>query len=126
MNPAAIALVGAITMYIPHGPVTFCGHYVDQIKDPWFALPVSTHGIEWECGDVIVVWADGASHIGYALDAGPFGAYCVRQLDGSCPPIAVDVPKQHTWFPGLSTTGYVDNVSAMQREWQERQGRNVY
>ena len=105
MTPA-IALV-AITMYIPRGPVTFCGQQVADIAVPWVAMPYSQHGITWECGDRVGVMIDGQVRVYTALDTGPFGAYCVRQLDGTCPPIAADIPQQHKPFPGLSAVGRV-------------------
>ena len=118
-----LALV-AITMYHPaaYGPITYCGTYCGTyVADapPWVAVPV-----EWyesglvSCGDRIGILADGEVHILLALDAGPFGSHCVRQLDGSCPPIAADVPDAHAWFPGLSTTGRVWSVTRLQEVWE--------
>ena len=116
MNTLAVL---AITMYVPHTNLLYCGEFVSDQTEPWFALPVSEHGITWECGDRICVDADGARHCGWAKDAGPFGRFCVLQLDGTCPRIAVDVPEAWAWFEGLSTTGQVWNVSAVRREWEQ-------
>lgn len=108
----------AITMYLLHSSVLFCGVTVTETTGIWFALPVSEHGITWECGDRICIDAGGERHCGDALDGGPFGSYCVRQLDGTCPRIAADVPQPHAWFEGLSTVGKVWNVTELQREWE--------
>jgi len=96
----------AITWYAGEyvGQPLFCGGIYTDTTGPWFALPISTHGIDWQCGDLWCVYADGAEHCAPARDAGPFGKHCVIQPDGSCPPIAVDVPQPWVWFPGLSTT----------------------
>lgn len=119
----AFALVVSITMYIPHGPVTFCGQMVDEMASPWVAMPYRDHGITWQCGDSIGLWSDGKLHVYPALDTGPFGAFCVMQPDGTCPSIAADVPEPWTWFGGTSTTGRVFNMTEKRLEFERRAGR---
>jgi hypothetical protein len=57
-----------------------------------------------------------------ALDRIAPGDWYVIQPDGTCAPIAADLPEMHAWFEGLSTTGRVWNVSELQREWEARAG----
>lgn len=114
--------VVALTVYA--GPYVnqplYCGGVYTTTTAPWVAMPIRDYGITWECGDTIGILADGEVRTFLALDAGPFGAYCVMQPDGSCPEIGADVPKPHWWKPGkLSTIGMVYNVSALQRVWEQ-------
>jgi len=103
LTPLAI---WAITVYAGQyvGQPLFCGGIYTDTTGPWFALPIETHGTDWQCGDLWCVWADGEEHCAPARDSGPFGNYCVVQPDGTCPRIAVDVPQPWAWFGGLSTT----------------------
>jgi hypothetical protein len=118
------AALVAITVYAGQyvGQPLYCGGFYDAVTVPWVAMPVSQHGVTWECGDVIGIWDGGEIRTFVALDAGPFGRHCVEQPDGGCLPIAVDVPAPHAWFDGLSTTGRVWNVTELQREWTRRAG----
>ena len=111
----------AVTMYLLHTSVLFCDVVVDADTPPWIAMPVSQHGITWQCGDRIAVNDGDVTRYFTALDAGPFGAHCVLQPGGDCLPIAADVPEPWAWFDGLSTVGRVWNVSKLQREWSQFQ-----
>ena len=87
-----IALVGIATAYAgPYvGQPLYCGGTYDLQADPWIALPL---GDDWRCGDTVRLrFEDGSTLMARAMDTGPFGAFCVRQVDGTCPPIIVDVP----------------------------------
>jgi hypothetical protein len=117
----ALAIL-AITMYIPHTDVLYCGGYVSETTIPWVAKPVNS---DWECGEKVGIWySDGTIGVYTVLDAGPFDDYCVRQPDGTCPPIAFDVPLQWWHWTGISTTAVrVWSVTDVQEEFERRAGR---
>lgn len=123
MTNLALVVTVAVTMYIPHTDVLFCGGLVSQQTGPWVAMPYRDLGVTWECGDDIGIWADGELHVYPAKDTGPFGRFCVRQLDGSCPSIAADVPEPWAWFGGTSTLGRVFNMERKREEFERRAGR---
>ena len=111
----------AVTMYAGQyvGQSTFCGAmYGDGI-----ALPIETHGTEWECGNLIAIWTEdrnGQERFTFAraLDAGPFGNHCVMQPDGFCASIVADVPI-NLWPHGSDTSArvtYWQNITAKARE----------
>ena len=110
----------ALTIYAgPYvGQPLFCGGYYDDASPPWVAMPYRDLGVTWECGDRIGILADGELRVFTAMDAEPFGAYCVMQPDGECLGIGADVPKHLAWFYG-STTGRVWNVTWMQKVWEQ-------
>lgn len=107
----------AITWYAGQyvGEPLYCGGYYDATQPPWAAAPLDRG---WECGDVAHVRIDGVLYEYEILDFGPFGDNCVMQLDGTCPPIGLDIPRMHAPFDGLSTVGQVWNQSAREREWE--------
>ena len=91
------------------------GLIYDEAAAPWVALPVSEHGITWECGDLVYVGGVDAngepwSLLARALDAGPLAGYCVEMPaeEGAmtaplqCVPIGVDVPAPFAPFAGTS------------------------
>ena len=89
---------------------------------PWVALPVEDYqsGRVW-CGDLMLIrfhLSDGTTSIllARAYDAGPFASYCVRQADGSCPSIGVDVPVY--FWPGEGTSAWAEvvDLTAVARE----------
>ena len=108
------------TMYASQGQGTFCG----VIYGDGIALPVETHGTEWQCGDLIAVWTkgrDGQEHfiLARAVDAGPFGNHCVMQPNGFCASIVIDVP-ENLWQHGSDTSArvtYWQNVTAKARQY---------
>jgi hypothetical protein len=82
-------------------------------------MPVETYGTEWQCGDKIGVYDGEKVRVFAALDAGPFGAFCVRQLDGTCYPIVADIPEPHWWGGSdISMPARVWNVTEVQRVWE--------
>jgi hypothetical protein len=88
----------------------FCGGVYGDIGVAWdFAVNGG------QCGDIIRIVAAGRTVDAPALDSGRFGLHCVRQLDGTCPRIAVDVPHHMAWWRGTSTTGRVWNLSERAR-----------
>lgn len=104
MQELAIATIIA-TMYAgPYvGMPLYCSTpqnplFFDDTTPSWLALPVEDYvSGAVECGDPYEITfhlPDGTTQtkVLLALDAGPFSKYCVRQADGSCPHIAVDVP----------------------------------
>lgn len=114
---------GAITVYGGEfvGQPLFCSTvshplYYDSVTPPWLALPISTFGTDWQCGDLIYIPGHGTYR---ALDAGPFGDHCVATGD-QCLPIRADMPAIHADWEGISTTGSVINLSAVHRECQAR------
>ena len=106
-------IVVAITMYtatIGVDPL-YCGRYYGDVGVAW---DFAENG--GRCGDTIEIRTlDGEIYRFPALDSGAFGRHCVRQLDGSCPRIAVDVPHHLAWFDGLSTLAHVENISERAR-----------
>ena len=117
-------MVGAGTVYdVPYlGRPLFCSTldhplFYDSATPPWVALPV---GQVWQCGDLILVREhreDGTTRslVAHVLDAGPFDRFCVRQPDGTCPPIVVDVPRMHATWDALSAQVEVINLSEIRR-----------
>jgi len=100
----------------PARPLSFSPH-----TDPWVAFPVERYQSgEVQCGDWIVVkFPSGQRLYARAWDAGGFGAYCVRQHDGSCPSIEMGIPS--IWWPmGKQTSSFVDytNLSAARRAFR--------
>ena len=92
--------------------------YYSPSTPPWIALPVEDYQSgKVQCGDLMYIrfkLSDGSTStlMARALDAGPFASYCVRQLDGSCPSIAADVPVY--WWPveGISAWAEVIDLTA--------------
>lgn len=107
-----------VTMYLLHSSLLFCGEVVTPDTEPWLAMPYQDYGVTWECGDRIGVFDGEKVRVFTALDAGPFGRFCVEQPTGTCLPIAADIPEPWAWFPGLSTTGRVWNVSKVRERWE--------
>jgi len=102
----------------PHTGALYCGGYSDTVGVPFVALPVSQYDHAWQCGDLVYLRLEsGDTLMARAMDAGPFGDNCVVQRDGSCAPIAVDVPAAF-WPLGeqLSVGVEVYNFGAMARE----------
>ena len=99
------------------GQPLYCGGIYDESTEPWVALPIQDE--TWECGDLIFLrFENGDTLMARALDAGPFGDNCVMQVDGSCAPIAVDVP-HHLWpADGLSASVCMTNITARLRAGQ--------
>jgi hypothetical protein len=109
-----------VTMYLLHSSLLFCGEVVTPDTVPWVAMPVETYGVEWQCGDRIAIYDGVQVRVFTALDAGPFGRFCVRQPSGECYPIAADVPEPWAWFPGLSTTAKdVYSLEPIRERWEE-------
>ncbi|MCK5643047.1 MAG: hypothetical protein KAJ19_19725 [Gammaproteobacteria bacterium] len=118
---------GAVTVYAepyigerlfcstPQNPLTY-----DQATQPWVALPFDKYGIDWLCGDLILLRTPTGSIMARALDTGPFGGYCVAQGDGECLKIVADVPIYWATWPGLFSPGEVINLSAVARECKAR------
>ena len=70
------------------GRETYCG----MPYGSGIALPVETHGTEWQCGDLMYIrFEDGLTLMARATDAGPFGYHCVMS-SGDCLPIVADIP----------------------------------
>ena len=95
-------MIVSITMYTGTiGAPLFCGGTYDPAQS-WVAWDFAVNG--GQCDDIIrITTLDGTVYEEPARDSGKFGHHCVRQLDGTCPRIAVDVPQHLAWFPGLST-----------------------
>lgn len=113
MMPAA--LHGTITWYVAAiGTVLFCGGTYDP-AEAWLAMPVEAYESgEVRCGDMFAVWTDGYLRYLPALDAGPFGAYCV--MDGEeCVPIVADLPRHVFPSKGLSRRAYVVNSERLRK-----------
>lgn len=95
----------------------------DDAAPAWVALPVSEHGISWQCGDLVYLSGVDAkgqpwSLMARALDAGPLARYCVEMEEG-CAPIAADIPQPWAPFDGLSARVFVFvNFSAAARAVQ--------
>lgn len=130
MIPALVAqytVAGALTVYAePYvGRPLFCSTpevplYYAPTTSPWVALPFRDYGITWQCGDLIYLrFANGDTLMARALDAGPFGAYCVMQPDGECLDIVADMPIYWT-DAKLSMVGEAINISAVARACRER------
>lgn len=116
MIPLVIATVYA-GQYI--GQPLYCGGVYAETTEPWVALRIQDD--TWRCGDLIHLSgtdADGNewSLTARAMDAGPFGDYCVI-LGDECVPIVVDVPQFLAPFVGLSSVVRVYNVTKQCREW---------
>ena len=117
------ALLGIATYYagIYVGNPLYCSTpaaplYYEASTAPWVALPYREYNVTWACGEP--VYLEGVDATGKhwtlfarAWDTGPFGAYCVRQPDGTCPPIVVDVPKHLAPFAGMSSRVTVRNMA---------------
>lgn len=92
-----------VVTWYPHVGVTYCGQLTAEMAEPWLAAPLAAFERgDVACGDLVGLWtegSDGERHYTQARiqDAGPFGAYCVRQPDGACWPIRYDVPE--VWWP---------------------------
>lgn len=121
MNALALAVV-AVTMYIPHTDVLYCGGLVSEQVRPWVAMPV---GGPWKCGEEIAIWyEDGEIEFYVIADGGPFINNCVMQVDGECLPIAFDVASPWWHRPGISARAVkVWSVTAKKLELEERAGR---
>jgi hypothetical protein len=119
MRILLVALTIATWYTGPAGAPLFCGGVYADTTAPWVALPVETWGEEWQCGDLIYIsFGQGDALMVRAMDAGPFGNRCVLQVDGTCAPIVVDVPR-HLWprsMEGWSAGVQVVNVTAQVRE----------
>jgi len=103
----------AVTYYTATlGAPLFCGGYYGEIG---VAVPEFS---PWQCGDPIMIDADGKQFVYPVADRGRFDNNCVMQLNGTCLPIAVDVPEHLKWFDGMSTVGRVWNLSERAR-WRE-------
>ena len=92
MECSLITLVGIATAYAgPYvGQPLYCGGTYSLDTVPWVALPLEA---TWLCGDPVRLrFEDGTILKTRAMDTGPFGAFCVQQPSGACPPIIVDVP----------------------------------
>ena len=75
-----------------------CGHTLTPNTEPWVAVPDPSL-----CGHLFYIrFTDGSTLLARALDTGPFSNHCVSQPDGDCYPILLDIPAQHSPFPGLS------------------------
>jgi len=101
--------VGVVTWYLAAtGSPLYCGGEYG-VGGAWLAVPVEQYRSgEVRCGDLFAVWADGDLRYLPALDAGPFGAYCV--MDGEdCHPIVADLPRHVYAGPGLSQPAYIIN-----------------
>lgn len=93
-------LVGVVTFYTATtygGQPLYCGGTYAESTEPWVALQRREVGYSWECGDLIAIYFEDADEVllARAMDAGPFGGYCVVYSDG-CLPIVADVP-EHLW-----------------------------
>lgn len=113
MNTTLVTLViltGVVTRYDaePTDPLK-CGGEYGTVSGPWIALDIRGLGWLWECRVTAMLLIDGYPPMQVTvLDSGRFGRHCVRQLDGSCPPIVGDLPTRHAPFaPDLSARGTV-------------------
>lgn len=88
------------------------------------AVPISWYeqGIV-ECGEKIGLLIAGEVYVSSAMDAIAPGDWYVIQPDGVWLPIYADLPEWHAPFKGLSTTGRIWSVTALQEAWTERAGR---
>lgn len=111
---------GVVTLYVAAvGMPLFCGAEYDTAT-PWLALPIERYeNGEVACGDLFAVWSDGQLLWLPALDAGPFGAYCVRDGD-RCPAIVADLPEHVFAWPGLSRQAYLVYAQPV-RDMMERE-----
>ena len=82
--------------------------YYSPETTPFIALPVEDYQSgAVRCGAPYHIrFADGSTLTARAYDAGPFSRFCVRQADGSCPSIGVDVPVY--WWPVEGISGWVE------------------
>jgi len=105
-----IVLTGVITRYdaAPTDPLK-CGGEYGTVDTPWIALDIQGMGLTWECGDTALLLFEGHPPMRVAvLDSGRFGRHCVKQSDGSCPPIVGDLPTRYAPFaPDLSARGAI-------------------
>ena len=113
------------TMYLgPVGGPLYCStpanplSFTTQQPIKWIALPVEDYQSgAVACGDLhYLKFADGSTLMARALDAGPFAMYCVKQPDGSCPSIGVDVPGYFWPVNGTSATVEMYNIGRWARE----------
>ena len=127
MTPA-FALV-AITTYagVYVGQPLYCDTWdtdltysADTVK--WVAMPDAFWDAGGQCWDDVVLMIDGKVYVRKALDRVQHGDWYVTQASGVLLPLGADWPAFDAPFEGLSTTGYVDNGSAREREWAEREG----
>lgn len=118
-----------VTMYggsFEGGPL-FCSTPSEPLffstdTQPWIALPIEdfTSG-KVMCGDLYYLrFENGQTLMARALDAGPFAMYCVRQVDGSCPSIRMDVPVYFWPVDGISAWVEAYPISQWAREWGMR------
>jgi len=101
--------VGVITWYIAAaGSPLYCGGEYDPGAS-WLAVPVEHYQSgEITCGDLFALWTEGELLYLPARDAGPFGAYCVRDGE-ACVDIVADLPRHVYAGPGLSQPAYIVN-----------------
>lgn len=108
---ALVVLTGIITRYNPedYTGVLLCGKEAAAMRTPWIALDIEGRGDVWQCGSKALLYLDGyPPMVVTVLDSGPFGRYCVRQRDGTCPGIVGDMPSQFAPFaPDLSVRAAV-------------------
>lgn len=106
----ALIIWGVVTWYSLEahaGQPLRCGGEYDTTRS-WIAVDIDALG--WQCGDVVVVWANGQQRRFVVRDSGPLSQYCV--MDGmQYLPIVADVPEHVKWFGGLSTQAVVVNTS---------------
>ena len=101
--------VGVITWYLAvTGSPLYCGGEYDP-AERWLAVPIEQYQSgEVQCGDLFALWTEEGLRYLPALDAGAFGAYCVR--DGpACHDIVADLPRHVFPGPGLSRPAYIVN-----------------
>ena len=111
------ALVMVTTYLGPVGAPLYCSTpdnplvFSDSIG-PFVAMPVEDYiSGRVQCSQWYrLTFADGSILMARALDAGPFSRYCVRQKDGSCPSIAVDVPGYYWPVGGISGWATIEAV----------------
>jgi hypothetical protein len=95
--------------------------YFSPDMQPTVALPVGDYyradGVQ--CGDLYYIrWENGHTLMARAYDAGPFALYCVKQTDGTCPNIGMDVPSLFWPLEGTSGWAAVYPISQWAREWR--------
>ena len=112
---------GVLTWYLAAtGSPLYCGGEYSA-HDAWLAVPVEHYQSgQVACGDLFAVWADGDLRYLPALDAGPFGAFCVEDGD-TCHPIVADLPRHVYDGPGLSMPAYVVNSQPGRDRLEEEQ-----
>ena len=83
--------------------------YCNMAYGDGIALPVETHGQEWQCNDLVYIrFEDGVTLMARAYDAGPFGYNCVMGSDG-CLPIVADIPA-NMWQHGDAISAKVSFI----------------